>query len=271
MDRKVFYDRVRLSPFGGRLAPHQVEGMEAMLDAFALAGWRLEFAAYGLATAFHETAGRMQPVIETRQADEAANPSVDEAIGRLESSWARGKMPWVTRAYWRKDADGRSWLGRGHVQTTHRANYAWAQELTGVPFLTKPELMLELRHSLPVMILGMERGLYTGKKLADYCDTLAPDYVEARRIINGTESAAKVAGHARDFQRALKAAGYAPDWRKGDAPVPAPPKPAVAAPPAKLPPPPDIPAPEPAPAAAPAPGFLARFLAALLRPRKDAA
>src|SRR6185312_11282560 len=37
---------------------------------------------------------------------------------------------------------------------------------------------------------------------------LATDYVGARRIINGTDKASLIAGYAKAFETALKAAGY---------------------------------------------------------------
>lgn len=168
----------------------------------------------------------MQPVIETRQPGEATNPSVDEAIRRLEKAWAAGKMPWVKTAYWRKDAAGLSWLGRGLPQVTHRVNYERAERELGVPFTKRPELMLKIEHAVPVAFEGMVEGWFTGKKLSDYLAGTKPDYLNARRIINGTESAATVAGYAVKFESALRASGFGAV--KTD-PVPAP-SPAVPTP-----------------------------------------
>lgn len=56
------------------------------------------------------------------------------------------------------------------------------------------------------MVDGMEAGRFTGKKLSDY---LPGDYVNARRIINGTDKAEQIAGYARQFEAALKAGGWA--------------------------------------------------------------
>lgn len=42
----------------------QVEGIKAKLAAFAAAASPLVYVAYGLATSFHETAQRMQPIPE---------------------------------------------------------------------------------------------------------------------------------------------------------------------------------------------------------------
>ena len=50
--------------FTAALKPDQKAGLEAVLAAAAAAEWPLSFAAYALATAFHETAATMQPVRE---------------------------------------------------------------------------------------------------------------------------------------------------------------------------------------------------------------
>ena len=67
IDRKTFFDDVRGPLYGGRLSQGQVAGMTALLDRFERGGETDDrrFLAYMLATAHHETGGRMQPVRET--------------------------------------------------------------------------------------------------------------------------------------------------------------------------------------------------------------
>jgi hypothetical protein len=257
MNRAAFFDSVRQSLFGGSLTTLQVDGMNRILDEAERRKMLLNQTAYVLATPFHETAKKMQPVIETCQPSEKTNPSVNEAIRRLEVAWAAGKMPWVKSAYWKKDAKGLSWLGRGLPQCTHYVNYLKAEQKLGVPFTKNPELMLAVEHAVPVMFSGMVEGWFTGKKLSDYLTATKSDYPGSRTIINGTESAAVVAGHARKFETALRLAGYGdfvqPTAPKS-APVPAPiPTPAAPAP---------VP---PVVAPAPQPGFWSRFWAAFTR------
>lgn len=207
IDRKTFFDAVRRTLFSAHMTAPQVAGCAAILDEFEqreLAD--LRWLAYMLATAFHETSTMMQPVIETRQPREIANPSVDVAISRLERAWAAGKMPWVKHPYWRKDDAGLSWLGRGLPQVTHKANYAWAEKETGIPFTKNPDLMLVMENAIPVMFIGMIEGRFTGKKLSDYFNATMDKPVQARRIINALESADKVAGYYAKFNEALKGA-----------------------------------------------------------------
>jgi hypothetical protein len=207
MDRKAFYNRVRDAPFPGKLTQDQVDGMNVILDEWDKSGTtEFSWLAYMLATTFHETAHTMQPVIETRRASEPTNPSVDTAIARLDHAWAGGQLKWVKQPYWRKDADGMSWLGRGFVQLTHKSNYQNAQAKTGIPCATQPELMLESAPAARVMYGGMTGGWFTGKKLSDYLGNGRVDFVNARRIINGLDRANDIAGYANRFFNAVKAA-----------------------------------------------------------------
>jgi hypothetical protein len=65
------------------------------------------------------------------------------------------------------------------------------------------------------MFEGMERGSFTGKKLADYFNDKNTDPVGARKIINGTDRAGTIAGIATDYDNALKAIGYGVEPPKG--------------------------------------------------------
>jgi predicted chitinase len=207
MDRKIFYDNVRNAPFPNTLTQPQVDGMNVILDEWDKRGLtEPSWLAYMLATAFHETAHWMQPVIETRRASEPANPSVDTAIARLDNAFNSGKLKWVKTPYWRKDADGMSWLGRGFVQLTFKTNYQNAEAKTGIPCTTQPELMLQAASAATVMYGGMIGGWFTGKKLSDYLGNGKVDFVNARRIINGLDRADDIAGYANSFLTAVNAA-----------------------------------------------------------------
>ena len=197
-----FYDEVRHGLFGGRLAQGQVAGMETILDA-----WQgrpqpgdPRGLAYMLATTFHETARTMQPVRETLAATDA------DAAERLERAWSRNKLGAVRTPYWRADADGKYWLGRGLVQLTHRANYETMSRETGIDLVADPGRAMEPAVAVAILFAGMEKGLFTGKRLADYFDAGRTDWVNARRIVNGLDRAADVAAYGRAFHAALMAA-----------------------------------------------------------------
>lgn len=153
--------------------------------------------AYVLATAYHETAHRMEPVRETL-AD-----SDKQAIDRLDKAWERGQLSWVSKPYWR---DG--WFGRGFVQLTHLANYKRATLELAVDFVAEPKKALDPDLSATITVRGMAEGWFTGRQLSDYIDLKRSDYVGARRIVNGTDRAQAIAEFAREYEAALLAEGY---------------------------------------------------------------
>lgn len=188
MNLTTFFSYVRRAPFGGRLTQSQIDGMTAILAEWEKRGLLdKRWLAYMLATTFHETGNRMQPVRETFASSDA------QAIANLEKAWGTGKLPWVKTPYWR---DG--WFGRGLVQITHKVNY--------VAFgITKADA-LKLDVSVRVLFDGMIKGIFTGKKLSDYFNPKADDPISARRIVNGTDKAKLIAGYYRNFLDALEAA-----------------------------------------------------------------
>ncbi len=178
MNRAVFFKSIRGSLFNGKLSQDQVEGTEAILDAYENAGLlSRQWLAYMLATTFHETAKTMRPIDE----------------------YGKGKG----RVYGKPAGPhGKVYYGRGYVQLTWEANYAKAEKELGAPFVAQPELALDLRHAADIMIRGMVEGWFTGKKLSDYLGN-KKDYKGARRIINGTDKADLIAGYAVKFEKAL--------------------------------------------------------------------
>ncbi|MGK6315256.1 hypothetical protein [Neorhizobium sp. DT-125] len=198
-ERAVFFDIIRPELFKGRLSARQGQGLTAILD-----GWRRhapdgrpDALAYVLATAFHETAATMQPIRETLAKTDAV------AIRRLDAAFAAGRLPSVRTPYWRPDAEGKSWLGRGLVQLTHRRNYEAMSKVTGVDLVADPARAMQMEVSVAILIEGMRRGCFTGKRLDHYFGPGSSDWVGARKIINGTDRAELVAGYGRVFSGAL--------------------------------------------------------------------
>lgn len=207
LNRQIFFERARDTLFNGSLTQNQVNGMWAILDEWERRQLEdLRWLAYMLATAFHETATKMTPVIETCRPDEIENPSVDRAIARLENAWAKGQLPWVKRPYWRKNEAGLSYLGRGLPQLTHEANYAKLSPFVDIDLVANPDAALEIEPAIIIMFEGMLRGLFTGSRLDQFFHANDNDPVGARRIINGREKAEHIAGVHNQFFEALLAA-----------------------------------------------------------------
>lgn len=152
--------------------------------------------AYTLATAYWETARSMKPVRE---------------MGGEKYLRRKRYYPYV---------------GMGYVQLTWKRNYQFASQKLGVDFVKNPRKLLVREHASEILVLGMKEGWFTGKKLADYVTLWRSNFKGARRIINGTDRASKIAAIARDYDKALKAAGYGVK----KAPVPKAPKVAKATP-----------------------------------------
>lgn len=161
-------------------------------------------AAYILATTWHETGGYMRPIKETVMPHHSnKNPSDATVISRLDNAWKAGRLGSVKTPYWRS-----GWFGRGYAQITHEVNYQNAQGKTGLPFHDKPETALQPKPAAIALVRGSMEGWFTGKKLSDYITLQKSDFKGARRVINGKDRAAKIAGYAREYDVLLKAEGY---------------------------------------------------------------
>lgn len=199
INRDFFFDHIREYLFNGSLRQSQLNGMNAILDKWEAESSKDDdrWLAYMLGTTHHETGRTMQPVRETFAATD------DDAIKRLEKAWAAGKLPWVKTPYWRRDADGKSWLGRGFVQLTHKANYETLGKAIKVDLITDPDRAMDLDTALKVLFVGMRDGLFTTAKLADFFNVSKENWVQARKIINGLESADLVASYAKTYYAAI--------------------------------------------------------------------
>lgn len=155
--------------------------------------------AYALATAYHETGFSMEPIKETVQINHKdRNPSDEEVIARLDRAFARGQLPWVSRPYWK---DGH--FGRGFVQLTHLHNYEKATKKLGVNFVEDPDKALEPCLAAKILIIGMQEGWFTGKKISDYITLQKSNFKSARRVVNGLDRASEIAEYARAYDKAL--------------------------------------------------------------------
>jgi len=188
MDRKAFYDAARLA--FGPLTATNVAGFNLVLDEAEGRKTPLWFLAKILATAWWESGKTMAPVEEGYYLGSKA-----EAFQRK------------LRYY--------PYYGRGLVQLTWQDNYRKASEVVGVDLVANPEKALEPRISVKVLFDGMERGWFTGKRLADYIDNIDEsddedlrEFANARRVVNGTDRQVEIGQLALSFERALRAGGY---------------------------------------------------------------
>lgn len=203
LNREVFFSKVRKGPFPGRLTQSQVSGMNTLLDVWEERGTDDErHLAYVLATDFHETGMKMQPVREGfKTSDKAAREYVQRNYGhkgRNWYSWPRG--PW-----------GHVYYGRGDVQLTWYGNYVKMGATLGLPLAEKPDLALDPKVSKMILVEGMLRGQssagdFTGKALEDFFNDEKDDPYNARRIVNVLDKAALIQSYHDEFLDAVESA-----------------------------------------------------------------
>lgn len=208
-DQKTFFDYVRRAPFGNRLSQSQVDGIGTILAAWQAQcpGGDDRWLAYILATAFHETGSKMQPVRE-------GFAKTDVQARRVVAARSYGKPDPVT---------GEVYYGRGHVQLTWPVNYKTLGRVLGQPLYEHPDLALDPTISAHILVEGMIRGAsgkgdFTGKSLENYFSSGKDDPEGARHIINGTDKASLIAGYHRNFLDSIAAARAAAKVKAPPAP-----------------------------------------------------
>jgi len=192
MSRSAFYSKVR-TLFGGYLKQSQVDGIEAILAATE--NLPISYRAYLLATTKHETADTMQPITEyggVKYFDKYDTGKLAADLGNTPA----------------KDGDGYRFRGRGYVMITGYSNYFKAGNKLRIDLIGNPDLALQPTVSAMILVKGCTEGWFTSKKLSDYLPEEGPaflgDYVNARRVVNGTDDANLIASYATKFEEALK-------------------------------------------------------------------
>lgn len=211
-NHKKFFNGVRLflESQGRGLTQPRVNGLEFMLSAFEKdPHWAdVRNISYAFATSCIETDWTFEPIQEY-------------------GSYARFEKLYGYKTKKGKElgndaeGEGAKFSGKGYEQLTGESNYEKAEnELrrqypqliasfetrTGQHFdLTDfPNQAKDREIAFAIMTLGMHQGWFTGKKLSDYITAQKTDYKGARRIINGQDRAAEIAGFAREFEKILK-------------------------------------------------------------------
>lgn len=180
---KAFFDKLRAS--FGPLSVNQVAGIEFLLKATE--GLPLRHRAYILATTWHETGPASSDLHMTpRREIWGPTPAQQRYEGRVDLG---NTQP----------GDGKRFMGRGYVQITGRANYHRASTIVGRDLVANPDLTMDPDIAAKIIVHGMVHGWFTGRKMSDF-----DSYVNMRRVVNGTDRAELIAGHAEKFEAALK-------------------------------------------------------------------
>ncbi len=164
--------------FMGSFSERQLNGLNTIVEEAGDIDDR--HLAYILATIFHETGRKMQPVTEYG-----------------------GEAYLKAKLYY-------PFYGRDLVQTTWRVNYEKVKEFSRIDVISNPELIGQMPLAARVAIKFMQQGWYTGKKLSDFFNNEISNPVGARRIINGMDKAELIAGYYELFLEAGKKGGVRP-------------------------------------------------------------
>lgn len=207
LNHKVFYDSIRVDL--GALTTANVAGFELVLAEAKKRNTPIADLAYINATAWWESGKTMQPVREAF---------------------------WLSEAWRKKNLRYYPYYGRGLVQLTWLENYRKVGDFYGLDFVNNPDLVLDPQHSVNILFDGMANGWFTGKRLDDYIDDLDEsddedlrEFVNARRIVNGTDKQLEIGRLAIGFEKALRKATVNTDPIFTEPAVPASPSPALLA------------------------------------------
>jgi len=200
----------------GKLDQDQVDSLNAILSAWEKYGdGDNRKLAYCLATTQHEC--NFRPIVENLTYTSAARihqvwpsrfPTVDSAKPFVKNAQKLANEVYGGRMGNDEKNDGYTYRGRGFVQLTGYANYEKFNKLIGESLSAHPDLAKRPEYAARILIVGLMKGMFTGKKLSDYINATKTDYINARATVNGDVKAngAKIAGYAEKFETALESA-----------------------------------------------------------------
>jgi hypothetical protein len=197
IDRPAFYAAAR-THVAKTLSKSQIEGFEEIFDVWDGVPHYdlLEWLAYILATAWHETGRRMQPVRESFAKSDA------QAYQRVSKYCADNNK----KNYAARHANGHSYYGRGYVQLTHGVNYIRAGKELGLgsALYDDPDRVLDVGMGARIIVEGMVEGWFTKYDLTDFFSRGEQEWYNARQIINRFDKASTIAQYGKDFLACLE-------------------------------------------------------------------
>lgn len=135
---------------------------------------------YILATAYHEA--RFKPISEIGKGKGypyGGKLDIGEGPGR--------RKPYTT--------PDEIYYGRGLCMITWRSNYEAFSHLLGVDLVNNPDLALKTNYAAEIIVVGMQKGMFTGVTLSHVFNAKLCDPIDARHIVNGNNCAALIAGY----------------------------------------------------------------------------
>lgn len=175
-----FYAAIRANGLFKTLTDKQVKSIDSILFECEKQGVTdLRQVAYILATPYHECYNPKHP--ETR-----LTPIIEFG----------GEVYLKSKKYY-------PYVARGFSGLTWDYNYKKEGTRLGLDLLNKPDLILDVPVAANSHVYCMVHGSYTGKKLSDYINDQKCDFLNSRRIINGTDKAELIMSYAQKFLTCL--------------------------------------------------------------------
>lgn len=228
-----FFNKLRSGLLGPTLDNDEIAGCQGILSAADAQKLPISWTAYILATAYHETQGRMCGKSESlnysakrlRAVFGAHRITAAQAAryGRSSAHGAdfEGIANTIYGGKWGEinlgnvlPGDGFKYIGRGAEHVTGRANYQKVDDELGLggELMARPDMLLDPVLAGKVIVSGMIRGRYrSGRNLARYLPRQGAsmaDWTAGRAIINPDANGKLIARYAWQFERALEASGW---------------------------------------------------------------
>lgn len=154
------------------------------------------YIAYILATALHETAYTMYPISEYGK----GKTRVYGKVYKNSKGFRYGIKNSKGHAY-DYEKYPHLYYGRGLVQLTWFDNYEAMSKICGVDLVNNPEEANNPKYASRILVYGMIKGSFTGRSLSSYIKygLRQEEFINARRIINGTDKAKDISNHVYSF------------------------------------------------------------------------
>lgn len=179
INHDIFFSNIRKELFDGSISNQStVDTLSKLLMYWEVAHnlKPIEYLAYIIATAYHETGHTLYPNKERGSVEyfkrmydiNGTRPNVARMLGNV------------------RPGDGSKFPGAGLVHITGRDNYRRQGNKLGIPLEDNPELALRPDIAIQILIDGMLDGDFTGKSLLNFTiDKNGLDTKNARLVVNG--------------------------------------------------------------------------------------
>ena len=110
---------------------------------------------------------------------------------------------WLSEAWRKRHLRYYPYYGRGLVQITWKNNYERFGKLLDIDLVNSPDMALDIKYAVKILVIGMRDGLFTGFKLSQFIGRdRHTNFIGARSIVNGRDKAHVIASMARDIKLA---------------------------------------------------------------------